>query len=124
MSDPDIILQLVASVGRRIRAHRLSGDIARGLSIVFIALVALKAWDLVFPLTGRTVATGGAIAAVFLIAYIGSRASGSGTLHEAAASIDERAGLHDEIRTAVWFIDNPRPSEWVARQIERAAGHA
>src|SRR6185436_13790132 len=46
------------------------------------------------------------------------------TLEQAAASIDKRAELKDELRTAFWFINNPRPSEWVDAQVRRAASHA
>src|SRR5439155_22242717 len=46
------------------------------------------------------------------------------TLGQAAASIDTTADLHDEIKTALWFINNPRASEWVDAQLRRAARDA
>jgi hypothetical protein len=42
----------------------------------------------------------------------------------AAASIDLKAGLNDEIKTAFWFIRNPIASVWVDTQIHRAARKA
>jgi hypothetical protein len=45
----------------------------------------------------------------------------NGTLSQAAASVDRRLTLQDEITTAYWFIHNPRRSDWVDRQIARAA---
>src|SRR5262245_65175276 len=44
-----------------------------------------------------------------------------GTVEQAAASIDKQAQLQDELKTALWFINNPRSSEWINAQIHRAA---
>src|SRR5262249_5056572 len=44
-----------------------------------------------------------------------------GTLSEAAASVDKKLKLEDELTTAYWFISNPRRSDWIDLQIARAA---
>jgi hypothetical protein len=42
-------------------------------------------------------------------------------LSQVAASIDRKAQLQDQLKTAYWFIRNPRSSEWVDTQIQRTA---
>jgi hypothetical protein len=42
------------------------------------------------------------------------------TLGDAAASVDARAGLKDELKTSSWFLEHPAPSPWVDAQIARA----
>src|SRR5207249_7280608 len=77
--------------------------------------------DLFDPLRGATI---GFIAGIWILlfaAYVVWRSLYRATLRQAAAVIDRAAGLNDEIKTAFWFIHNPRPSEWVDFQIHRAS---
>ena len=56
--------------------------------------------------------------------YIAWRALQKGTLNQAAVSADAKGDLHDELKTAFWFVNNPRPSDWVDAQMRRAARNA
>jgi DNA repair exonuclease SbcCD ATPase subunit len=47
-----------------------------------------------------------------------------GTLEQAADEIDTKAVIHDELKTAYWFINHPQTSDWVDVQIRRAAQRA
>src|SRR5439155_9705424 len=62
----------------------------------------------------------GAIMAGYLVWRLRQRIP----VNQTATSIDLKAGLKDEIRTAAWFIRNPRSSVWVDTQIQRAARKA
>jgi hypothetical protein len=124
MSDSETIIQLLRNVEQRSRSNRLRHELALGLSTVLTPLVALEVWALFAPLTARAIGPLVAIYALSIAGYVVWRLLKRGTLDEAAASIDLKAGLHDEIKTAFWFINNPRSSEWVDRQIQRAAKHA
>src|SRR5262249_43991639 len=58
---------------------------------------------------------------LLLSAFVVWRIAQRLTLNEAAASVDQKADLKDELKTAFWFIKNPRASEWIDAQIHRAA---
>jgi hypothetical protein len=124
MSDKDIIIASLQRVERRIRTNRLFNELTLAVTLFLAFPLALKLWDLFFPIRGRTVAMLAGLWGVLFIGYIVWRVLQKGTLSQAAASIDKNAGLHDEIKTAFWFIKNPRESEWVDTQLKRAATNA
>lgn len=124
MSDVETIVQLLRNVERRSRANRLRQELTLGLSSFLMFLIAVKVWDLFFPLEGMTVTYVVAACALVFTGYATWRLRQRGTLEDAAVSLDQAAGLRDELKTAFWFINNPRASEWVERQIQRAAINA
>src|SRR5947208_911917 len=121
MSDAEIIVQLLKNIEWRLRANRFLRDITLGLWIVLTFLTLIKVWDLVSPFKIATVWFLFGLCALFLSGYAAWLLRKKGTLDQAAVSIDRRARLNDEIKTAFWFIRNPHPSKWVDRQIQRAA---
>src|SRR5437879_2410194 len=124
MSDAENIVHFLRNVEWRLRANRLLQEITLSLSRVLMFLIVIKIWDLVSPFKATTIMFVMA-ASVFLFAgYVVWLLRNKGTLDQAAVSIDERAGLNDEIKTALWFIRNPRSSKWVDRQIQGAARSA
>jgi len=121
MSDKEIIIASLRRVERRIRANRLFTELSFG-ALLFLALpLLLKLWDLVQPMRGVTVSIIAGIWVLLFAGYVAWRVIQKGTLEQAASSADQRAGLRDELKTAFWFINNPRPSDWVDAQIRRAA---
>jgi cell division septum initiation protein DivIVA len=124
MTDAEIIIQLLRIVEWRLRANRLLHELTLSLSIVLIFLIALKVWDLLSPLKAATIPFVIAACAFLFTSYAVWRFRKKGTPDQAAVSIDRKAGLNDEIKTAFWFIENRRPSEWVDTQIQRAARNA
>src|SRR5437016_182352 len=121
MSDKEIIIKSLERVERRIRTNRLLNELALGATFFLAFPLALKVWDLFDPLRGVTIAFIAGIWILLLAAYVVWRSLYRATLRQAAAVIDKAAGLNDEIKTAFWFIHNPRPSEWVDVQIHRAS---
>jgi hypothetical protein len=121
MSDKEIIIASLRRVERRIRTNRLFTELNLG-ALLFLALpLLLKLWDLVQPMRGVTISIIAGIWVLLFAGYVAWRVIQKGTLEQAAASADRQAGLHDELKTAFWFINNPRPSDWVDAQIRRAA---
>src|SRR5437773_11041096 len=121
MSEKDIVIKSLERVERRIWTNRLLNELALGATFFLAFPLALKVWDLFDPLRGATI---GFIASIWILlfaAYVVWRSLYRATLRQAAAVIDKAAGLNDEIKTAFWFIHNPRPSEWVDVQIHRAS---
>ena len=124
MSDKEIIIKSLERVERRIRTNRLFNELALGATFFLAFPLALKIWDLFDPLRASAITIIAGIWVLLFAAYVVWRGLRRGTLTQAAASIDKTAGLNDEIKTAFWFLNNPRPSEWVDVQIHRAASRA
>jgi hypothetical protein len=124
MSDTEIIVRLIQSARRRLRARQLLSESTFCVSIVLLFLSLLKILDLLSPFDTRTVTLIIIAGILFFAGYLASRLRKTETLEDTAASIDRRAGMNDEIRTAFWFIRNPRSSEWINGQLQRAAHSA
>ena len=124
MADREIIIRSLVKTERRIRANRLFRELTFALSVVLILLLVFKVWDLFSALQGATVGIAIAVCLTSFAVYSVWRLLRKGKLDEIAASIDTKARLHDELKTAFWFINNPRCSEWVDALIERAANRA
>jgi hypothetical protein len=121
MTDKEIIIRSLERVERRIRTNRLLNELALGATFFLAFPLALKVWDLLDPLRGATIAVIAGIWVLLFAIYVVWRSLGKATLRQAAAVVDKAAGLNDEIKTAFWFIHNPRPSQWVDLQIHRAS---
>jgi hypothetical protein len=124
MSDKQIITTSLERIERRIRTNRLFTELSLGATLFLAIPLLLKIWDLFEPMRGVTISLIGGIWVLLFGAFVVWRVTQKGTLEHAAASVDERAGLHDELKTAFWFINNPRPSDWIDAQISRAARNA
>src|SRR5262245_11778495 len=124
MLDREIILRLLEDVARRQRKNRMLRDASAGLSMSLLVLVGFKLIDLISPFRGATVVAILTTWAIATAAWLALRLRGNETLEQSAAHIDEQANAHDEIKTAYWFIRNPRQSPWVDTQLHRAAKSA
>src|SRR5437870_967207 len=124
MSDKEIIIKSLERVERRIRTNRLFNELALGATFFLAFPLALKIWDLFDPLRASAITIIAGIWVLLFATYVVWHSLRRGTLNQAAASIDRTAGLNDEIKTAFWFLNNPRQSEWVDVQIHRAASRA
>jgi hypothetical protein len=122
MSDQELILQSLREVERRNRRNRLLKDSSRSLAWFLVFPLAFRLAALFFPLPSRAVAVGTGVALILAAVYTAKRMRRQDSLAETAAQVDRRLELHDEIRTAYWFINSARQSEWIDLQIRRAAG--
>src|SRR5215813_11799059 len=121
MSDKEIIITSLRRIERRIRANRLLSELNLGAALLLVIPVLLKLWDLVVPMRGVTVSILVGTWILLFAGFVTWRLSKKGTLEHAAGSADKEAGLHDGLKSAFWFINNPRQSEWVDAHIRRAA---
>jgi hypothetical protein len=124
MSDREIIIQLLRSVEWRLRANRLLREFMLGASVVLAFLVGFKLLGLFIPMGAAAVTAADGACALLLVGALLWRFRQKESLDRAAASVDQKAGLKDEIKTAFWFIRNPRSSDWIDGQINRAARKA
>src|SRR5262245_10669329 len=125
MSDKEIIIRSLQKIDRRIRGNRLLRELLLALSIFLLVPVIFKVWDLFRPFRGVTVITVLGLWFIGVVVYLATRLSGKGSLEHAAAAIDKKASLHDELKSAYWFVMNPtaikRSTDWVELQVRRAA---
>src|SRR2546426_6505162 len=121
MSDKEIIIKTLERIERRIRANRLINELGLGATFFLAFPLACKIWDLFYPFRASTITILVGTWILLFAAYVVWRSLQRTTVNRAAVSIDKAADLKDEIKTAVWFIHNPRPSDWVDAQIHRAA---
>src|SRR5437870_13046786 len=121
MSDKEIIIKALERIERRIRANRLFNELALGATFFLAFPLACKIWDLFDPFRASTITIIAGTWILLFAAYVVWRSLHKTPVTRAAVSIDKAADLKDEIKTAVWFIQNPRPSDWVEAQIHRAA---
>lgn len=124
MSDREIIISSLQRVDRRIRGNRLFKDLSLALGLFLIFPLLFQILDFFRPFDRTTIAV---VLGLWLLAFGGYSVRllrQNGSLAQAAVSIDRRLALNDEIKTAYWFIRNPRPSAWVDVQIQRAARSA
>lgn len=124
MSDRDLIIKFLEKAEKRARSNKRFNEIATTLAIAFILPVTFKLLDLVFLFRARTVTAFFSLWFIGTVAWIVSRIRGRHTLSQIAASVDRKASLNDQLKTAYWFIRNPRQSEWVDAQIQRTAKEA
>src|SRR5215813_25238 len=124
MSDKEIIIASLRRVERRIRYNRLFTELNLGVSLFLVIPLVLKLWDLFQPMRAVTIGFTVGIWVLLFLSFVIWRIVQKGTVEQAAASIDKQAQLQDELKTALWFINNPRSSEWINAQIHRAARNA
>ena len=124
MSDKDVILQFLEKAEKRARSNKRFNEIATTLAIAFVVPVTFKLLDFVFLFRGRTVSLFFAFWLAATVAWLFTRMRGRNPLTQVAANIDRKAQLDDQLKTAYWFILNPRQSEWVDAQLQRTASAA
>jgi len=124
MSDRDLIVQFLEKAEKRARSNKRFNEIATTLAIAFIIPVTFKLLDLVFLFRARTVSLFLGLWFAATLAWVLWRIRGRNPLSQIAAHIDRKASLNDQLKTAYWFIRNPRQSEWVDAQIQRTAKEA
>jgi hypothetical protein len=121
MTDRDLIIQFLEKVRGRVRTNSRLGEIAKVVALAMLLPVAFKLLDFYFLFRGRTVTTFFTLWLAGTLVWVASRLRGSSSIADVAANVDHKANLNDQLKTAYWFIKNPRASEWVDVQIQRAA---
>lgn len=125
MNERDLIIGMLAQLGRRIRAARAIRDAAFCACMLFFLLLCLQ---LVLP--GLTAAMPAAAAPVRGVAFlamavalfeVARRNARRISAREAATQADERGHLHDELKSACCFLEAGSVSAFEALQIRRAA---
>ncbi|MDA0237062.1 MAG: hypothetical protein O3B03_00970 [Proteobacteria bacterium] len=127
LSRPSEIKQLVSDVALKLRLTRLISELGFAVAVTFFAFAALLVLSIPFDLVKSgwaAIGLGGFISA--LLVYIWFKAWTSVDAQDAARYLDERAGLKDEVLSALWFMESKRKhssvgeSAFVMAHLERA----
>ena len=121
MSDRELIIHFLEKAEKRLRSNKRFNDIAVTLAVALVFPVVFKLLDLYFLFRGRTVVTVLGLWAAATIVWIVLKLRGKSPLNQVAGNIDSKARLNDQLKTAYWFIRNPRESQWVDAQIKHTA---
>ncbi|HET9215579.1 MAG TPA: hypothetical protein VFR18_01290 [Terriglobia bacterium] len=125
MSDSELIIRLLKAAEKRVRGNRVLQQVVSGLAIALLLPVIFKIVDFFVGFRLSTVASFFVVWGVATVIWLFWRTRGLGeSLQGIASSLDTRSSGHDQLKTAYWFIRNPKDSEWVQVQIRRAAASA
>jgi hypothetical protein len=125
MSDSELIIRLLKRTERRIHRNRILHKLVSSLAIALLFPVAFKVLDFFLLFRFSTVSYFFLVWAIGTVAWIAWRIRGLGeSLQKTAADIDQTSQGHDQLKTAYWFIRNPKDSPWVDLQIRQAAASA
>ena len=125
MSDSESIIRLLKAAEKRVRGNRVLQEIAYGLAIALVLPVLFKILDFFVGFRLTTVEIFFVVWGLATVMWLIWRTRGLGEpLQKIAANVDTRSSGHDQLKTAYWFIRNPKDSEWVDAQIQRAAASA
>ena len=125
MSDSELIIRLLKAAEKRLRGNRMVQEIAYGLAIALVLPVLFKILDFFIGFRLTTVAIFFAVWGIVPVIWLVWRTRGLGEpLQKIAANLDTRSSGHDQLKTAYWFIRNPKDSAWIDMQIQRAAASA
>ena len=115
------IVETLEHVQRRRWIGRLTRDLLTGFTVSLVIPLGLTVWYRLSPVSGTAAAIvlGGWI--VGLAVYAAWTWRERGTLASAAASVDRKADLRDELTTAYWFHREGLTSAWIELQRRRAA---
>jgi uncharacterized protein (UPF0147 family) len=128
MKDREIIAALLHGIGRRLWVRRALQEVLAAACVLLFFLIALRmAWAMhpqgipaagIFP---------GLVVAAAVLAFLGHvawRVSRKVSPGQAAAQADARARLHDELKSAWWFVSHEETSPFIEAQVARAASTA
>ena len=127
ISSSSEIKQLVSAVARKLRLSRLISEIGFVVAVIFFAFAALLVLSIPFEfVTSPWAFVGFGIFILGLFVYVWFKAWTSVDAQDAARYLDERAGLKDEVLSALWFIESTGKQssigggDFVAAHLERA----
>ena len=121
MSDRETIVQSLAKVESRIRTNRRVARIGAGLAVFILFAILVKFWDLVSPFSSSAIRGFWVVWFAGLAAFVIHSLRFRGSLSEAAAEVDQRASLKDEVVSAYWFVSHNASGPWIDLHVRRAA---
>ena len=115
------VTRVLETIERRLRFDRLFRELIVGFSLSMAVPLVVVFWHLFSPIQTTIFWL---ITLCWLLGFCSFtfwRLSQKGSLTQAATSVDLRAKLKDELKSARWFISKSTSSPWVEAHLDRAA---
>jgi hypothetical protein len=122
--ESSVIRAVLRRIDRQVRINRVLEHLSVAVCLMLGALLAVKILSMLLPVPVPTTLSVIGIAAALYAGFLVWSQIGARQLGRAAGVADRRGDLHDELKSAYWFMRQDRPappSEWVRTQVERAA---
>jgi hypothetical protein len=119
-----VISAVLRRIDRQVRINRVIEHLSVAVCLMLGALLAVKIVSMLLPVPVPTTLSVIGLAAALYAGFLVWSQIGARQLGRAAGVADRRGDLHDELKSAYWFMRQDRPapqSEWVRTQVERAA---
>ena len=115
------ITAVLRRIDLKVRFNQTLRHLSVATCLVLGALLVIEVAPLLVPVSvpaGSLIVAAGSAA---FVAFLIWSQVGGWRLERAAGVADQRAGLHDEIKSAYWFMRQDESSPWVDLLVERAA---
>ena len=117
-----VVTGMLRKIDRRVRMNGVLDHFSIATCLVLGVLVVFQAGRMLFPIAPPPSVTVVAASAALFAAFLLWSQRGGSRLARAAAVADTGADLHDELKTAYWFLgQGSRGSPWIDLQLSRAA---
>ena len=114
------IVRMLRRIDRKVRLNGFLERLSVALCLVLGSLLVIRVSNLLVPIATPPVLTIWVAGAVFFIGFLFWSRLHLRRLGHAAGVADSHGGLHDEMKTAHWFMSQREGSPWVALQLDRA----
>jgi hypothetical protein len=120
-SEQSVISGILRRIDRQVRVNRVLDHISIVVCLVLATLVTLKLIGMLVPIAAPSPLLIVGISTVAFFGFLAWSQYGAQHLGQAAAVADARGNLHDEIKSAYWFMRQDHRTAWTETQVERAA---
>jgi len=119
-SSQSIINGVLTGIDRQVRLNRVLEHFSIAICLVLATLVSAKLIGMVVPVVTPSPLLIVVLSVVAYVAFLVWSQIGARQLGQAAAVADSRGDLHDEIKSAYWFMRQKFRTSWTEMQVERA----
>ena len=120
-SEQLVISGTLARIDRQVRVNRVLDHLSIAVSLLLATLVSLKIIGMLVPIAAPSPLLIVGISTAAFLGFLAWSQYGAQHLGQAAAVADARGNLHDEIKSAYWFMHQEHRTMWTDAQVERAA---
>jgi len=119
-SQQSVIGGVLKRVDRQVRVNRVLDHLSIAVCLLLATLVTIKMLSMLVPVTTPAPLLIVAVVAIIYLSFLAWSQIGAQQLGLAAAVADSRGNLHDEIKSAYWFMRQVHRTDWTDVQVARA----
>lgn len=119
-SSQSIIHGVLKRIDRQVRLNRILDHFSIALCLVLATLVSVELIGMVAPIATPSPLVIVVIAVAVYLGFLAWSQIGAQRLGLAAGVADTRAHLHDELKSAYWFMGEDDRTDWTEMQVARA----